>query len=225
MRIRTGLLHGLLLTTAASAQTPVNNSGRLLDANPAVGGLRINSFQPGSNFIGGNPYATGNVRGGMALRSFSPISDPNAFRGSLGSSSLSSFLRDSVSVGDIYSQSNTLGPTPFYDPSSIVPTVGTLRNQYQTYVAGQAQNAAASGSPAGNPLMVLPGLLNYSGGANPRMMPTATDTNVTPPSSAVSPLAPAPLGPLDRGATNLFGITSNIGPRLPGSMSAPGRPD
>src|SRR5262252_1190504 len=106
MRIKTGLFHGLLLAASASAQTPVNNSGRLLDANPAVGGSRINGFQPGSSFIGGNAYATGNVRGGMALRSFSPISDPNAFRGSLGSSSLSDFVRDSVSVGDIYSQRN-----------------------------------------------------------------------------------------------------------------------
>src|SRR5262249_55607353 len=223
MRIRTGLLHGLLLTTAASAQTPVNNSGRLLDANPAVGGLRINSFQPGSNFIGGNPYATGNVRGGMALRSFSPISDPNAFRGSLGSSSLSNFLRDSVSVGDIYSQSNTLGPTPFYDPASIVPTVGTLRSQYQSYVSGQAQIASGA-SGTGNPLMVLPGLLNYNGGVNPRMLPTRSDTNITPPSSAISPLAPSSLGQLDHGATNLFGITPG-GPHVPGSMSAPGRPD
>jgi len=73
---------------------------RPFDANPALRGGLFNIARPVSPLTSGNPFATGNVRGGLSLRSFSPITDPSTFRAPLGSAYLYTFRRDSVSVGD-----------------------------------------------------------------------------------------------------------------------------
>lgn len=123
---------GLATAAPVFAQYPVNQSGRLFDANPQVGGNRINAARPLSPLAGGNPYATGNVRFGQSLRSASPISDPTAFRGTLGSSYLSSFRRDSVSAADVGVGTSIDIPfaRPYYDPSGTAGTSGFLRGQY-----------------------------------------------------------------------------------------------
>ena len=49
----------------------------------------------------GNQIITGNVRQGMSFRGNVPYSSPSSFHASLGSSSLSSFMRDSTGTEDI----------------------------------------------------------------------------------------------------------------------------
>lgn len=202
------------------AQVPMDTSGRLMDANPMIGGTRFNDrVQPFSPMIGGNPYATGNVRGGLSLRSFEPISDTTAFRGTLGSSSLSDFIRDSVSVADIYSPNYGMGigPRPYFDPGGTVPTVGYLQNRYTAYRDRQDGSVGT----VGNPLLAAPGLLNYGGSVSPPLPPARPNNALTPPSSAGSMLMPAPLGEANAPGTGVFGVHA-LGPRVPQSMQAPG---
>jgi len=99
---------------------------RAAGANPMLGARGINYARPMSPLIGANSIASGTASYGLSLRSMSPIGDPTAFRGSLGSNSLYAFRRDSVSVAGSPLGSGTLG-RPFYDPSSTVPTVGFLK--------------------------------------------------------------------------------------------------
>ncbi len=129
-----------LLADSAAGQYQIQQDGRLFDANPQIGSGGRNYTRPVSPLMGGNPYATGNARFGQSLRSYSPISDPTAFRGRLGSSTLSSFRRDSVSVGDVslYRQTpQTWGglATPYYDPAQTAATAGYLRGQVTPYAA------------------------------------------------------------------------------------------
>jgi hypothetical protein len=101
-------------------------SGRLLDANPSVLGGRYNAARPSSPLLGGNYYAAGLARRGASLRIADPIPASTAFRGTLGSSSLSAFRRDSVSISDP-SYDSGLYIQPYYDPASTVGSVGFLR--------------------------------------------------------------------------------------------------
>jgi len=121
---------------------PAVQMGRQLDANPMLGARGVNSARPVSPLLQGNLYAQGVVGYGLSLRSPSPISDPLAFRASLGSAALSAFRRDSVSVG-----SNPLGlggmNLPYYDISTTVPTVGFL----QGFAGPTAPTGLASGAP------------------------------------------------------------------------------
>lgn len=155
-RLTIGFLAGLALAGAGVAQVPITQqNGRLFDVNPQIGSGGVNAaVRPYSPFLGGNAAATGNIRGGLSLRSFSPISDPTAFRGSLGSASLSSFIRDSVGVSDAFSSSVIGGPAAFYDPASTVPTAGSLR---------QFSTPGISRAPGDNVSRPLPGLLNFGG--------------------------------------------------------------
>jgi tetratricopeptide (TPR) repeat protein len=127
-----------LAATAIAAQAQValdrrvdyslNQTGRLLDASPALGAGRYNYSRPVSPFMSGNPFAGGIMGQGMSLRSFSPIMDASQFRAPLGSSSLYAFRRDSVGVGEGLSP---LGAAPYarpyYDASTTVTTPGMLQ--------------------------------------------------------------------------------------------------
>jgi hypothetical protein len=120
------VLAGLAGALQTQAQYPVDSrvnpvvrqDGRLLDANPSLRGGRYNNPRPVSPTMSGNAFANGNIRGGMALRSFSPIADSNAFRATLGSASLYTFQRDSVSVADAGAPLGFAGfGQPYYDTS------------------------------------------------------------------------------------------------------------
>ncbi|RMF83469.1 MAG: hypothetical protein D6744_04600, partial [Planctomycetota bacterium] len=116
------------LATTAFAQYPVQNDGRLLDANPSLTSGRYNgAIRPVSPLQLGNRAATGNLGGSFSLRSFSPIGDPTAFRATLGSSTLSNFLRDSVSTADAYRPLPGLGGAAYYDPALTAPTGAFLQ--------------------------------------------------------------------------------------------------
>lgn len=126
------LLAAILSVGEGRAQQRVGQDGRLLDANPQVGGSRYNYGRPVSPLVGGNPYATGNISRGFSLRSFSPIQSPTAFRAPLGSGLLSNFMRDSVSVADQAGPSGGLISRPFFDPARTAPTGAYLRGYYDS---------------------------------------------------------------------------------------------
>jgi hypothetical protein len=70
----------------------------------------------------GNLVITGNVRHGMHFRGTVPYGSTTSFRAGLGSSSLSSFLRDSASTEDIGRYSNGYSIQPYYLRSQTVTT-------------------------------------------------------------------------------------------------------
>jgi tetratricopeptide (TPR) repeat protein len=84
--------------------------------------------------VDGNLLITGNVRRGMHFRDTVPYSSTTSFRADLGSSSLSSFLRDSAGAEDVGNSANRYSVQPYYLQSQ---TVATTRPGYSG-VFGQA---------------------------------------------------------------------------------------
>ena len=72
---------------------------------------------------GGNLLITGNVRRGRHFRGNVPYRSPTSFGSSLGSSSLSSFLRDTTGSEDFQTYSNYYGTQPYYSPTETVTTM------------------------------------------------------------------------------------------------------
>ena len=70
----------------------------------------------------GNLVITGNVRHGMHFRGTVPYGSTTSFRAGLGTSSLSSFLRDSASTEDIGRYANGYSIQPYYLQSQTVTT-------------------------------------------------------------------------------------------------------
>ncbi len=158
----------LSLSYLAGAQMPLDTTyrggipgqpaqiGRQFESNPLIGSGGLNYARPNTPFLGGNSIATGNVRGGFALRSFSPIPDATAFRGTLGSASLSSFQRDSVSLFDRGPVIGPGGPQAFFDPVRTAPSASYLRGQgayapVQPFTPGASLGQGSLNAP-GNPL-------------------------------------------------------------------------
>ncbi len=110
-------------------------TGRMFDVNPSVYGGRFNEqVRPVSPLMLGNAYASGNVGRGLSLRSVSPIGDPTAFGARLGSDSLYSFRRDSVSSGEALSPAfNQSFAQPYFDPATTAYTGGFLQGQPTPY--------------------------------------------------------------------------------------------
>lgn len=179
---RGALAAALLLAAPAAAQYAVTQDGRLFDANPQVGGNRYNYARPASPLLSGNYYATGDVRGGFALQSYSPIPGSNAFRGPLGSGALGSFIRDSVGMTEAR---NPIGLSrgPYYDPVLSAPSV--------SYLAGYGDYGSRPG--AVSPYAPLPptnfgAVGGISGSGGPLSAPLDLRLSGQPP-GGVSPLA------------------------------------
>lgn len=153
---RFALVAALFLGAAAQAQQSfVQQNGRMFDRNPMIGSGGVNFRRPASPLLSGNAYANGNVRRGMALRSFSPIQNPYSFRGGVGSASLSRFRRDSVSVADTRSPLGGLRPQVYFDPAQTVfaprylglprsPQLGTQRSSAATATTGLSNRFGAN---------------------------------------------------------------------------------
>ena len=74
----------------------------MLDANPRVGSFGYNAPAPIDVVMPrANLYITGNVRGGKSFQGLVPYTSVDEFSGSLGSSTLSDFYRDSTGSGDL----------------------------------------------------------------------------------------------------------------------------
>lgn len=112
----------MTLCAVAEARQYIGQNGRLLDANPQIGGGGLNWKRPVSPLLSGNAAAEGNLGRGFSLRISSPIASPYAFSSTLGSSTLAAFRRDSVSVADVASPFGGLTPRIYYDPTQTVIT-------------------------------------------------------------------------------------------------------
>lgn len=197
---------GLLMPLAAAAQTQIRTDGRLFDASNQIGGSgRYNDARVYSPLNAGNLYATGNARYGQSLRSYSPISDPTAFRGSLGSSSLSNFIRDSVSTADIGSGGWSAGrPQAYYDPARVAPTA--------SYLNGTYSNQYRSSGVVVDPRFAAPGAQSFSGPANASIGPTRID-NRLPGGAGVA-------SPRDSMSSSIFGVSRFTQPGV-SALNAP----
>ena len=103
----------------------VGQGGTLRDASTMIGSGGYNSpvrrdIRYRSGY--GNLFITGNISAGKSFRGSIPYSDPTQFQGSLGSSSLSNFHRDSVGLGTLIGpgRSASWQALPYYNPSSTV---------------------------------------------------------------------------------------------------------
>jgi len=123
----------LSIATSASAQidkrvnTGNGHSGRLHDANPGVGSGGVNLARPTYDYGGrSDAIITGNVSGLGYFKGNSPLMQNNAFRGSLGSNSLSGFQRQSVGITDVLAN-RTITPGYFYDTQTTIADLGDIR--------------------------------------------------------------------------------------------------
>lgn len=212
------LCAGLLgLSTMGFAQTPVGGDGRLLDANPALGGYRYNVSRPVSPLLNGNFLAQGNARFGQSLRISSPVGDPTSFTAGLPSAGLSNFTRDSFSVGDYYSGvGQTPGPSLYYDPQRTAPTAGfllgrqgagasTYTNTYQTPGAVRTSSDYAYSQNRGA-YSSLPGLLDYSAPTDTRRQPQYESPDFTNALHAYKPEL----------SSSIFGVNTE---KIPGPLT------
>jgi hypothetical protein len=205
---------GLALLTLAlaleegRAQQYVGQDGRLFDANPQLGGSRYNYARPAPPLIGGNLYATGNIGRGLSLRSFSPIGSPTAFRATIGSGSLSNFIRDSVSVGDQSSLLGGLVSQPFYDPARTAPTAGYLRGFYAAQPTDPAPGVWGRGTGTQGGTSPLGSGLSYGAPPAPRVTVDSSE-------QWLSQTLGMPLN--TELSSTIFGVER---PRLPGPLSS-----
>jgi tetratricopeptide (TPR) repeat protein len=102
----------------------------------------------------GNLLITGNVRGGNYFRGVVPYSAPSSFGQTLPSSSLDSFLRGSVGVGDLGRYNRYSGYTPGYRPyysptqtvASTVPGASAVRGTPTTSVGAYSAQPYLTGT-------------------------------------------------------------------------------
>jgi len=109
--------------------------------NPGIGNPIGPSTVPPSTFrsslvdnpspidTSGNLLITGNVRRGRHFRGNVPYQSPTSFGSSLGSSALSSFLRDTAGSEDLKTYSNKYGTQPYYSPTETVTTMTPGRSE------------------------------------------------------------------------------------------------
>jgi tetratricopeptide (TPR) repeat protein len=138
IRARSFIAAGVFVALGSSVSRPIENPAIFNPANYST--VPPSSYQSGqfSNprapVVDGNLLITGNVRRGMHFRGTVPYSSTTSFRGDLGSSSLSSFLRDSAGAEDVGYSANRYSVQPYYLQSR---TVATTRPGYSG-VFGQA---------------------------------------------------------------------------------------
>lgn len=152
-RAGVGLLIGFTVNLAIAQTQRTLPGQRSFDRNTSLDGSTNDFFGPGSPLLGGNALATGNVGRGLSLRSFSPIRDPSALRTTLGSGSLSNFLRDSVSSADSFSRYGGLSPRLYYDPTQTAFSRQLFESQRSTLIPDRA---ALAGQPADRPAANVP---------------------------------------------------------------------
>jgi len=109
--------------------------------NPGIGNPVGPSTVPPSTFssslvnspdpidTSGNLVITGNVRRGRHFRGDVPYRSPTSFGSNLGSSSLSSFLRDTAGSEDLQTHSNNYGTQPYYSQTETVATMAPGRSE------------------------------------------------------------------------------------------------
>ena len=129
--------------------------------NPGIGNPVGPSTVPPSTFrsslvnnpapidTSGNLLITGNVRRGRHFRGNVPYRSATSFGSSLGSSTLSSFLRDTAGSEDLQTHSNKYGTQPYYSPTETVTTMMPGRSEIfmpeSTRASARVQQNSRSG--------------------------------------------------------------------------------
>ena len=97
----------------------------------------------------GNLLITGNVRHGRHFRGNVPYQSPTSFGSNLGSSTLSSFLRDTAGSEDLQTSSNNYGTQPYYSSTETVTTMAPGRSEIfmpeRAMTSARAQQNTRSG--------------------------------------------------------------------------------
>ena len=146
------------LNGVADGQYYVSQQGHLLDANPRIGSFGLNTNTRLDSLIPrANLYVTGNITGGVRFQGVVPYRSGNEFQGSLGSSTLSDFRRDSTGLDTL---SSPIGSRrPYIDASrSVTRTYG--RNVVNTKGINKVQL-----TPVG---AAIPGQYSYDSGSSMR---------------------------------------------------------
>lgn len=128
--------------------------------NPGIGNPVGPSTVPPSTFrsglvsnpnpidTSGNLLITGNVRRGRHFRGNVPYRSTTSFGSNLGSSALSSFLRDTAGSEDFQTYSNKYGTQPYYSPTETVTTMMPGRSEIfmpaNTRISTRAQHDTRS---------------------------------------------------------------------------------
>jgi tetratricopeptide (TPR) repeat protein len=155
-----------LSTAVASAQYRIDNSNAR-DASNRLGSGGFNTdYQQKQNGLAGNFIVTGNVTGGQQFRGAIGYVDQRSFRGSLGSSTFDSFVRQSSGF-------SAAGQPQFYSSGSATPffgasTVGAPPAGFQRTLSGSlVRSANSTVSPIDN-------RIDYGGAFNSDLAGIAT---------------------------------------------------
>jgi len=117
----------------------------------------------------GNLIMTGNVRQGMYFRGNVPYQSPTSFSSTLGSSTLSSFLRDSAGPEDFGSYAQRYGPQPYYSATETVTKMVPGRSEVFSPMSAQMntrmqQDTRLEGTAAFGPDALLAEPMSFARG-------------------------------------------------------------
>ncbi len=124
--MRTLAFRTILMVTAAFAgmsaaygQAGPTQTGHALDANFQVGSGGYNDVVGGVGGVNSQLYVTGQIRGLGAFAGKLPYNDVSQIGLALPSAAMSTFLRQSVGLADVYAH-DLYTPTPYYDRDSTI---------------------------------------------------------------------------------------------------------
>jgi len=107
-------------------RNPIGSGSSTVPQSSIISGL-VSTPDPFD--AGGNLLMTGNVRRGMHFRGNVPYQSPTSFSSPLGSSALSSFLRDTAGPEDMGTRPAGYGVQPYYSATETVTTTRPGRSE------------------------------------------------------------------------------------------------
>jgi len=197
--------------------------------NPGIGNPVGPSTVPPSTFssglfsnpspidTSGNLLITGNVRRGRHFRGDVPYGSPTSFGSSLGSSSLSSFLRDTAGSEDFQTYSNNYGTQPYYSPTETVTTMMPGRSEVfmpeNTRIGARVQQDTRSAGTGVSGLEFQPEEQAFFG-----QSATAADSDLQRPITQYGPLAQSRLMLESKFPTDMSLNPRNTGQLMPAQI-------
>jgi len=168
----------------------------------------------------GNLLITGNVRRGKHFRGDVPYQSPTSFGSSLGSSSLSSFLRDTAGQEDFQVYSNNYGTQPYYSPTETVTTMIPGRSEVFS-PAGTRMNTRVQQDTRSAETGVSGLEFQHKGQALFDQFTTAADSDLQRPITQYGPLAQSRLMLESKFPTDNSLNRSNTAQMIPAQIGVP----
>jgi predicted negative regulator of RcsB-dependent stress response len=193
----------LVMQPVTKGQTYASQDGHALDANPRQGSMGLNTAMRLDALVPrANLYITGNIGQGASFQGLVPYRSASEMGATLGSSSLSNFMRDSVGVSDL--SRNVSAPNVYIDPSRAVTGI------YGGQVVNMARVYSAPVTPVGANLLQPP----YSGDLSVRPLNRSYSSSLrTEPLSVPNYSLPAP------GYQKPPWMTGQASPAIPGMVT------